>query len=125
MPRYWKSKILGILLIGFGLGVPIISLILLFVGHVSDAGESIQIGFTLLLLTVIPLWIVPIISGIYAFIAEAYKFVIFGTVVSLLYCIPLLSMSIKYGGDIILYWILLGICIAALIHILLSRDDFR
>jgi hypothetical protein len=116
-----KPKILGIQLIMFGAGVLVIYLALLLT---PGSGGDISVGLLLSIITLVPFWVIPVISGICALMATGYKCVIFGTIISLLYCYPFISVAIKYGGLFNLYWILVGISIVALAFVIISRDDF-
>jgi hypothetical protein len=122
------SKIAGILLIIVGVGVPGFSWIM---GSAQAGKDNVFLGLVAMGILFIPIWILPIIGGVFAIKREKYCFVLFSSVITLLYWIPFYIVSEDicfhrpyHPGETILYVVLLIISIVSFVLVLDSKKEY-
>jgi len=121
-------KIAGILLIIFGVGVPGFSFIM---ARAQIGRDDIGLMFMAFFILIIPIWILPIIGGVFAIKKRRFFFVLFSSVITLLYWIPFYIVSKDicfhypyHPGETILYVVLLIISIVSFVLVLKSKKEF-
>jgi hypothetical protein len=129
------SKIAGILLIIYGIGVPLVLCLESLIVTTLDP-ETGLIAFILIPLLFIALWILPIIGGAFAIKRKHFIFTIISNVIALLYCVLnggfiLIAIYEQLNYESYLYLALNSLCILwlvlpvpSLILIMKSREDF-
>lgn len=122
------SKVAGILLIIFGVGVPGFSWIM---GSAQLGRDDIGLLILAMGILFIPIWILPIIGGVFAIKKRKYNFVLFSSVITLLYWIPLYIVSKDICFDYTyrtsetsLYLVILLISIVSFVLVLKSKKEF-
>jgi hypothetical protein len=121
------AEIAGILLLIFGIGIPVIS-ILVSILIALDPELGLIVLFTGPII-IIPLWVLPIIGGVFSIKRDHFVFALISSIIAFLYCIPLvffinMAVSNGYGNPSLLYVPLILISLAAFALILMSRDEF-
>jgi hypothetical protein len=123
-------KTAGIMLLVFGIGIPIVSIIvsILYIATSNDVFARL-----ILLATgpvvIIPLWAVQIIGGVFALRRRYYTFVLVSSIIALLYWIPFLifvfsSWSLMFKDGDAFFWLylpLLIVAIAAFVKVLQGK----
>jgi len=125
-------KTAGILLIIFGLGMPLASVLVEKITLALNPNvELIGLWFNLTTRPVIfvALWVLPIIGGIFALMGKHYTFVLVSSCFALFYWLPFLVMVVLMIQDqtenliaYLLYLPLLIIAVFALVNIIKSRN---
>ena len=119
----------GIMLIIFGIGIPVMSVIVSFL-YIST---SLDVFARLILLAtgpvaIIPIWVIPIIGGIFALQGRFYTFILVSAIIALVYWIPFLAYVIYSKGLMFkdgnaffwLYLPLLILAVAAFVEVIRS-----
>jgi hypothetical protein len=127
--KYAKTS--GILLIICGISVPVIAL-LATIAISGDDPEKGLIAFATIPLMVIPVWLIPIIGGIFAIKRKKYKFVFISSIIAWVYWIPsgILTLGGLFVGSLwALYCLpcipLMLLTIPASINLLKAKKGFK
>ena len=126
-------KAAGIMLLIFGIGMPVVSVIvsILYVklSHDELAGLVVLITGPVV---IIPIWVMQIVGGLFAFKGKFYRFVLASTIIAMLYWIPYLFIVIGDWTGMLrhanaLFWLylpLLILAIAAFVNVLRGKKSF-
>ena len=125
-------KTAGILLLIFGLGMPVVSLIIteLFLAVSKDDFGKLRVLLSVPVI-ILPLWLLPVIGGILALLGRARTFVLVTAYISLIYWVPSLILALIIGRSLfdstsvlfLLYVPLLVIMVPALLNVEKARQD--
>ena len=127
--KTWKPVVAGYLLIIFGMGIPVVSIL------ITVISSNEQMVFFTGPMLILALWVLPIIGGFLAIKRKKFVFVFIGSIITLVYWFPIVLIieasgayvynDFFYLGCLFLYLPLLMLTIPAFVLLILSKKEFK